>query len=181
MSPKQKTSAGKGFTSEERAAMRERARELKAEARRGADRADGTREVLAKIAAMPEPDRGIATRLHDIITGSAPDLVPRLWYGMPAWSADDKVVCFFQSARKFNTRYSTLGFSDKAHLDDGTLWPVAFAVTKLTAAVEALDQTVVSGFVTIFFAEEEEAVAAGIVDERGVVHDGTGEFFAGKL
>jgi uncharacterized protein YdhG (YjbR/CyaY superfamily) len=131
-----KSAAGKGFTAEERAAMQERARELKA-ARRGAGKADATAEVLAKIAAMPEPDRGIATRLHEIIMRSAPDLVPRLWYGMPAWSADDKVVCFFQAAQKFNTRYSTLGFSDKARLDEGNLWPTAFALTELSATTEA--------------------------------------------
>ena len=137
MNPK-KPGASKGFTAEEKAAMQERARELKA-ARRGAgaNKSDGTSEVLAKIAAMPEPDRGLAGRLHEIITASAPALVPRLWYGMPAYAANDKVVCFFQGAAKFNTRYSTLGFSDKARLDDGDLWPTAFALTQLTAAVEA--------------------------------------------
>jgi uncharacterized protein YdhG (YjbR/CyaY superfamily) len=136
MSPK-KAKAGAKFTAAERAAMQERARELKAAARRGTRAADGTSEVLAKIAEMPEPDRGIATRLHEIIMASAPALEPRLWYGMPAYSANDKVVCFFQAAQKFNTRYSTLGFSDKARLDDGNLWPTAFALTQLTAAVEA--------------------------------------------
>jgi hypothetical protein len=129
----------KGFTDEERAAMKERARELKAAARRGprADRADGERAVLAKIAEMPEPDRAMAERLHAIIKASAPDLSPRLWYGMPAYARDGKVVCFFQSAQKFKTRYATLGFSDRASLDEGSMWPTAFALKELTAAEEA--------------------------------------------
>jgi uncharacterized protein YdhG (YjbR/CyaY superfamily) len=129
----------KGFTDEERAAMKERARELKAAARRGprADKADGERAVLAKIAEMPEPDRAMAERLHAIIKASAPDLSPRLWYGMPAYARDGQVVCFFQSAQKFKTRYATLGFSDKANLDEGAMWPTAFALKELTAAEES--------------------------------------------
>ena len=129
----------KGFTDEERAAMKERAQELKAEARRGprADRADGESAVLAKIAEMPEPDRAMAKRLHAIITASAPVLAPKTWYGMPAYAKDGKVVCFFQSAHKFDTRYATFGFSDTANLDEGALWPVAFALKELTATEEA--------------------------------------------
>ena len=131
--------ASKGFTDEERAAMRERAQELKAAARRGprADKADGESEVLVKIAEMPEPDRVIAERLHAIIKASAPALSPRTWYGMPAYAKDGKVVCFFQSAHKFKTRYATLGFSDKANLDKGAMWPTAFALKELTGAEEA--------------------------------------------
>jgi uncharacterized protein YdhG (YjbR/CyaY superfamily) len=130
--------ASKGFTDEERAAMRERAQELKA-ARRGprAGKADGESDVLAKIAEMPEPDRAMAERLHAIIRSSAPDLSPRTWYGMPAYAKDGKVVCFFQSAQKFKTRYATFGFSDKANLDEGAVWPTAFALKELTAAEEA--------------------------------------------
>ena len=129
----------KGFTDEERAAMKERAQELKAEARRGprADKADGESELLAKIAEMPEPDRALAKRLHAIIKASAPALSPRTWYGMPAYAKDGKVVCFFQSAQKFKTRYATLGFSDEADLDEGAMWPVAFALKELTATEEA--------------------------------------------
>jgi uncharacterized protein YdhG (YjbR/CyaY superfamily) len=128
-----------GFTDEERAAMKERAKELKAAARRGprADKADGESEVLAKIAEMPEPDRAMAERLHAVIKASAPALSPKLWYGMPAYAKDGKVVCFFQSAQKFNSRYATFGFNDKANLDEGTMWPTAFALTELTAADEA--------------------------------------------
>ena len=127
-----------GFTDEERAAMKERAQELKAAARRGpAGKADGEHDVLAKIAEMPEPDRAMAERLHAIIKASAPALSPRLWYGMPAYAKDGKVVCFFQSAQKFNTRYATFGFSDEANLDEGAMWPTAFALEKLTAAEEA--------------------------------------------
>ena len=128
-----------GFTDEERAAMKERAQELKAAARRGprADKADGESAVLAKIAEMPEPDRAMAERLHAVIKASAPALSPRLWYGMPAYARDGKVVCFFQSAQKFKTRYATLGFSDEANLDEGAMWPTAFALTELTAADEA--------------------------------------------
>ncbi len=129
----------RGFTDEERAAMRERVRELKAEARRGprADQADGERDVLAKIAEMPEPDRAMAKRLHGIITASAPALSPRTWYGMPAYARNGKVVCFFQSARKFKSRYATFGFSDQANLDEGAMWPTSFALKQLTAAEEA--------------------------------------------
>ncbi len=131
--------AVKGFTDEERVAMKERAQELKAEARRGprAKKADGEGDVLAKIAEMPEPDRAMAERLHAIIKASAPALSPRTWYGMPAYAQDGNVICFFQPAEKFKTRHSTLGFSDKAHLDEGTMWPNAFALTQLTAADEA--------------------------------------------
>ena len=128
-----------GFTDEERAAMKEHAQELKAAARRGprAAKADGESEVLGKIAEMPEPDRVMAERLHAIIKASAPALSPRTWYGMPAYAKDGKVVCFFQTAQKFKTRYATLGFSDKANLDDGTIWPIYFALTELTADAEA--------------------------------------------
>jgi uncharacterized protein YdhG (YjbR/CyaY superfamily) len=128
-----------GFSDEERAAMKERAQELKGSARRGrrADKPDGERAVLAKIAEMPEPDRATCERLHAVIKASAPALSPQLWYGMPAYAKHGKVVCFFQSAQKFNARYATLGFSDKANLDEGTMWPTAFALTELTAADEA--------------------------------------------
>ena len=131
--------ASKGFTAEERAAMKERAGELRAEARRGprAGKTEGERAVLAKIAEMPEPDRGMGQRLHALVKASAPSLAPRLWYGMPAYAKDDKVVCFFQSAQKFKTRYSTFGFSDAANLDDGPLWPTGFALKELTASAEA--------------------------------------------
>ena len=130
--------AGKGFTDEERVAMKERAQELKAEARRGprAQKADGEGDVLAKIAEMPEPDRTMGERLHAIVKASAPSLSPRTWYGMPAYAKDGNVVCFFQSAHKFKTRYATFGFSDKANLDEGTVWPVAFALKQLTATDE---------------------------------------------
>jgi len=129
----------KGFTDEERVAMKERIQELKASARRGprADKADGESAVLAKIAEMPEPDRAMGKRLHAIVKASAPALSPRLWYGMPAYARDGKVVCFFQSAQKFKTRYATFGFSDTANLDEGALWPVAFALKELTATEEA--------------------------------------------
>ena len=134
-----KSKKSKSFSAEERAAMKERARELKAEARRGprAKKADGESDVLAKIAEMPKPDRAMAERLHTIVEASAPALSPRTWYGMPAYAKDGNVVCFFQSAHKFKTRYSTFGFSDKANLDEGTVWPVAFALKELTAADEA--------------------------------------------
>jgi uncharacterized protein YdhG (YjbR/CyaY superfamily) len=127
-----------GLTAEERAAMKEHARELKA-ARHGqrADREDGESAVLAKIAEMPEPDRAMGERLHAVIKASAPALSPRLWYGMPAYAKDGTVLCFFQPAQKFKTRYATLGFSDKANLDDGAMWPTAFALTELTADTEA--------------------------------------------
>ena len=127
----------KGFTDEERAAMKERAQELKAEARANKDKADGESAVLAAIAAMKEPDRAMAKRLHAIIKASAPALSPKTWYGMPAYAKDGKVVCFFQSAQKFNTRYATLGFSDAANLDEGAMWPTSFALKDLTAAEEA--------------------------------------------
>jgi uncharacterized protein YdhG (YjbR/CyaY superfamily) len=129
----------KGFTDEERAAMRERAQELKAPTRRGprAGKANGESDVLAKIAEMPETDRAMAERLHAIIKAGAPALSPRTWYGMPAYAQEGKVVCFFQSAQKFKTRYATLGFSEKANLDEGAMWPVAFALNELTAAEEA--------------------------------------------
>jgi len=127
----------KGFTDEERAAMRARVQELKAEARADKDKAVGESAVLAAIAAMKEPDRAMAKRLHAIIKSSAPALWPKTWYGMPAYAKDGKVVCFFQSAQKFNARYATLGFNDTANLDEGVLWPVAFALKELTAAEEA--------------------------------------------
>jgi uncharacterized protein YdhG (YjbR/CyaY superfamily) len=130
-----KNTTAKGFTDEERAAMRERARELKAESRAG--KADGESAVLAKIAEMPEPDRAIAERLHAIVKTSAPALSPKTWYGMPAYAKDGKVVCFFQSADKFKSRYATFGFNDAANLDDGTMWPTSFALKQLTAADEA--------------------------------------------
>ena len=135
MSPK------KGFTDEELAAMKEHAQELKADARRGSrtkkDKAEGEADVLAKIAAMQQPDRAMAERLHEIVKASAPVLSAKTWYGMPAYAKDGKVVCFFQSAQKFKTRYATFGFSDQANLDEGALWPVAFALKELTATEEA--------------------------------------------
>jgi uncharacterized protein YdhG (YjbR/CyaY superfamily) len=127
-----------GFTAEERAAMRERAKELKAEERANKDRAAGESAVLAKIAEMEGPDRAMAERLHEIVKASAPELSPKTWYGMPAYAdKDGKVVCHFQSAEKFDTRYATLGFSDKANLDEGAMWPTSFALKELTAAEEA--------------------------------------------
>jgi len=126
----------KGFTDEERAAMKNRAQELKAEARANKDKADGESDVLAAIAAMQEPDRSMARRIHAIIKASAPDLSPKTWYGQPAYAKDGKVVCFFQPAQKFNTRYSTFGFNDSANLDEGAMWPVAFALKELTATEE---------------------------------------------
>ena len=134
---KSTTKKAKGFTDEEKAAMKNRAQELKAEARANKDGLEGESTVLAAIAAMQEPDRGMAKRLHAIIKDSAPALSPKTWYGMPAYAKDGKVVCFFQSAQKFNTRYATLGFSDPANLDEGALWPVAFALKELTTAGEA--------------------------------------------
>ena len=135
----------KGFTAEERAAMREHAQELKTAARRGqrAGKADGESDMLAKIAEMQEPDRTMAERLHAIIKASAPALAPRTWYGMPAYAKDGNVVCFFQDAAKFKARYATLGFSDKANLDEGNLWPTAFALKELTATEEAFIATLV--------------------------------------
>jgi uncharacterized protein YdhG (YjbR/CyaY superfamily) len=121
-----------GFTAEEKAAMKDRVKELK----RDAEKADGESEVLATIAGMPEQDRLIAEQLHALIKGVAPELTPRTWYGMPAYAKDAKVVCFFQGAYKFKARYATLGFSDQAHLDEGSMWPSTFALTKLTAADE---------------------------------------------
>jgi uncharacterized protein YdhG (YjbR/CyaY superfamily) len=131
--------APRGFTDEERAAMRERAQELKAATRRGsrAGAGDGEADVLAKIAEMPSRDRDMAARLHAVIKASAPGISPRTWYGMPAYAKDGNVVCFFQSAQKFKTRYATLGFSDKANLDEGAMWPTSFALKELTAAEEA--------------------------------------------
>ena len=128
----------KGFTDEERAAMRERAREQKAEARADRKKAEGESDVLAKIAEMAEPDRAMAGRFHEIVKASAPDLWPKTWYGMPAYAdKDGKVVCHFQGAQKFGTRYATLGFSDKANLDEGAMWPTSFALKELGAAEEA--------------------------------------------
>ncbi len=128
----------KGFTDEERAAMKERAQELKAEARASKDKAEGERAVLAKIAEMPEPDRSMAERLHAIIKSSAPALSPKTWYGMPAYAnMDGKVVCYFTAASKFNSRYATFGFNDDANLDEGAMWPTSFALKELTAAEEA--------------------------------------------
>jgi uncharacterized protein YdhG (YjbR/CyaY superfamily) len=124
------------FTAEERAAMKARAQELKAEARANKNRADGERDLLAAIAAMKGPDRDMATRLHAIVSAAAPDLWPKTWYGMPAYAKDGKVVCFFQSAEKFNARYATFGFSDEANLDQGALWPTSFAIKDLTASEE---------------------------------------------
>ena len=131
-----RTTATKGFTADERAAMKERARELKAEARRGKDRAEGERDLLAKIAEMPKSDRVMAERFHAIVTASAPDLSPKTWYGMPAYARDGKIVCFFKSADKFKSRYATIGFEESAHLDQGAMWPTSFALTELTAAEE---------------------------------------------
>jgi uncharacterized protein YdhG (YjbR/CyaY superfamily) len=127
-----KSKRSAGFTAEEKAAVRERARELKA----AAGRADGERDVLAKIAEMPASDRAMAERIHEIVAATAPGLSPRTWYGMPAYAKDGKVVCFFKSADKFKSRYATLGFSDKANLDDGHMWPTDFALKELTAADE---------------------------------------------
>ena len=140
MNPVKSTTAtgkkSRGFSDEERAAMKERARELKAEARADKDKAEGESAVLAAIAKMSEPDRGMAKRLHAIIKASAPALSPKTWYGMPAYAKDGKVVCFFQSAEKFKSRYATFGFSDEANVDQGAMWPVAFALKELTAADE---------------------------------------------
>jgi uncharacterized protein YdhG (YjbR/CyaY superfamily) len=127
----------KGFTAEERAAMRERAKEQKAEARANRKKAEGESDLLAKITEMQGPDRAMAERLHEIVKASAPDLSPKTWYGMPAYAKDGKVVCFFQSAEKFNTRYATFSFSDKANLDEGAMWPTSFALKELTGAEEA--------------------------------------------
>lgn len=126
-------STSKGFTAEEKAAMKERARELKAEA----ERADGESALLAKIAEMTEPDRSMAERVHAIVKANAPDLTPKTWYGMPAYAREGKIVCFFQAAQKFDARYATLGFNDTANLDEGTMWPTTYALKELTAATEA--------------------------------------------
>jgi uncharacterized protein YdhG (YjbR/CyaY superfamily) len=140
--------ASKGFTAEEQAAMRERAKELKAEARRKKNRAEGEKDLLEKIAEMEGADRAMAEKLHEIITASAPDLLPKTWYGMPAYAKDGKVVCFFQSAAKFNARYATFGFNDTANLDEGAMWPTSFALKELTEAeekrIEALVKRAVS-------------------------------------
>jgi len=138
MSPNKDTQTSQGFTDEEKAAMKERAKELKAEARANKNNAEGESDVLAKIAEMQEPDRGMAERLHAIVKASAPTLSPKTWYGMPAYAKDGKVVCFFQSAQKFNARYATLGFNDTAHLDEGAMWPTSFALKELTATEEAI-------------------------------------------
>jgi uncharacterized protein YdhG (YjbR/CyaY superfamily) len=128
----------KGFTTDEKAAMKERARELKTEARANKDKAAGESDALAKIAEMPEPERAMAKRLHEIIKANAPDLSAKTWYGQPAYAnKDGKIVCFFQSAKKFDTRYATLGFNEEANLDEGEMWPTAFALKGLTPAVEA--------------------------------------------
>lgn len=133
----QSTKKSQGFTAEERAAMKERAKELKAEARANKNKAEAESDVLAKIDELPEPERAMARRVHEIIKASAPALAPKLWYGMPAYAKDGKVVCFFQSAHKFDSRYATLGFSDTANLDTGAMWPTAFALKELTADEEA--------------------------------------------
>jgi uncharacterized protein YdhG (YjbR/CyaY superfamily) len=130
--------ASKGFTDEERAAMKERAQELKAEARAIKNKAEGENAVLAAIATMKEPDRSMAKRLHEIVTAAAPTLMPKTWYGMPAYAnAEGKVICFFQAASKFNVRYATFGFQPDANLDEGNMWAASFALVKLTAAEEA--------------------------------------------
>ncbi len=123
-----------GWTDEERAAMKEHAKEFKAAAKRGAAKADGEADVLAKIAEMPASDRAMAKKIHEVVKANGPDLIPRTWYGMPAYAKDDKVLCFFQAADKFKARYATFGFNDVANLDDGSMWPTSWAMTKLTAA-----------------------------------------------
>ena len=130
------TKTGKGFSADEKAAMRERAKELKAESRSKADRADGERDLLAKIAEMPPADREMAERLHKLITATAPHLTPKTWYGMPAYAKDGKLVCFFKAASKFDSRYATFGFEESATIDDGSMWPPSYALTELTAADE---------------------------------------------
>jgi len=140
--------ASQGFTAEEQAAMRERAKELKAEARANKNRAEGEKALLEKIAEMEGADRAMAEKLHEIITASAPDLLPKTWYGMPAYAKEGKVICFFQSAEKFNSRYATFGFNDTANLDEGAMWPTSFALKELTGAeekrIEALVKKAVS-------------------------------------
>src|SRR5215210_6194517 len=137
MGAKKATRKSEGFTDEERAAMKERAKELKAEARANKNRAAGESDLLAKIAEMPEPDRAMAQRLHEIVKANAPALSPKTWYGMPAYAKDGKVVCYFTPAAKFNSRYATLGFNDEANLDEGAMWPTSFALKELTATEEA--------------------------------------------
>jgi uncharacterized protein YdhG (YjbR/CyaY superfamily) len=137
MPAKNTAKESEGFTAAERAAMKERAKELKAEARANKDRAEGERDVLAKIAEMPKADRVIAERIHEIVTTNAPGLSPKTWYGMPAYAKDGKIVCFFKSADKFKSRYATLGFEEAANLDQGAMWPTSFALTELTASDEA--------------------------------------------
>jgi uncharacterized protein YdhG (YjbR/CyaY superfamily) len=138
MSPKKTDQESKGWSDAEKAAMKERTRELKAEERASKDRAAGENALLAAVAVMPEPDRAMATRIHAIVKASAPALMPKTWYGMPAYAnADGKVICFFQAASKFDARYATFGFNDMANLDDGNMWPTAFALRELTSAEEA--------------------------------------------
>jgi len=138
MSAKKDTQNSKGFTVEEKAAMKAHAQEMKAEARAGKDRSEGEKAILAAIGAMKEPDRSLGMRLHEIVTASAPSLMPKTWYGMPAYAnADGKVICFFQAAGKFNVRYATFGFQPDAKLDDGNMWATSFALIKLTTAEEA--------------------------------------------
>jgi len=137
MSTQTTTKRTPGFTADEKAAMRERARELKAESKSRDARQEGERDLLAKIAEMPPADRSMAERIHALITASAPDLAPKTWYGMPAYARDGKLVCFFKAAAKFNSRYATFGFEEEAHLDDGAMWATSFALTKLTPADEA--------------------------------------------
>lgn len=138
MSPKKDAEKSKGWTDDEKAAMRERAKEMKAEARASKNRDDGEKTLLAAIAKMPEPDRSMAKRIHEIVKASAPDLMPKTWYGMPAYAnKDEKVICFFQAASKFNVRYATLGFQPDAKLDEGNVWATSFALMKLTSAEES--------------------------------------------
>jgi uncharacterized protein YdhG (YjbR/CyaY superfamily) len=137
MSPNQDTQKSSGFSAEEQAAMKERAKELKAEARASKNRAAGESDLLAKIAEMAEPDRAMATRIHQIVSETAPNLWPKTWYGMPAYAKDGKVICFFQAASKFDVRYATFGFQPDAHLDEGNMWPASFALIRLTPAEEA--------------------------------------------
>ena len=137
MSTQTTTKRTPGFTADEKAAMRERARELKAESKSRDARQEGESDLLAKIAEMPPADRSMAERIHALITASAPDLAPKTWYGMPAYARDGKLVCFFKAAAKFNSRYATFGFEQEAHLDDGAMWATSFALTKLTPADEA--------------------------------------------
>lgn len=143
MAKNKSVKSASGFTAEEKAAMKQRAKELKAEAKAKADREQGEKDVLEAIAEMGEPDRGMAKRVHEIVTQNAPDLWPRTWYGMPAYTKDGNVICFFQNSAKFKARYSTLGFNDRANLDNGAMWPVAYALTKLTAKEEKTIATLV--------------------------------------